>query len=410
MKKIVSVALCLVLAALFCFGAAAEGATTALTAYQSGTLTFAETTAGAEAAFDGDNKTAFAGSITGRFAKRSVLMGVSVRAGKKIRNLRVLGSEDGAEWMELFSAEKISTVAVFGYNGALDEAGEENYASSNLSQMFTYALRYLRVELEYGSIAELTLRGYETDVTGKLAPLDPSYGDGNGWTSTRSFYNDGRTRYVFDHCVGSGDHGEAFLGDATAEQHAFIAAKFALTTPMTALALLHKSEDKNYNRWNGMIVDVSADGETWVNAYTFPSNAADTMASTIAGREMMFFYFSGENNYRYVRVTGAKYSAVGISEIDVYNAEPEGTAPVNVLSGWNGDPYQGEAAPAESTEKTTFATDPVTEPAATESAPATTAASGGKSSGGCGSIVGGAGVLLALVPAACPLPRRKKRK
>lgn len=407
-KSVLFCAIALLLVAWTLLPALAESNASAnFSAYSTGSLTFSERTAGSDAAFDGNNSTAFAGSITGMFAKRSVLSGITIRAGKKIRNLRVLGSENGDTWVELYSAEKLNTVKIFGYDGS------DQYTNEALEGMYTYALRYLRVEIAYGSIAEIILRGYEVDVEGTVAPLDTSYGNG-GYLSTpsyytannSSFYGAERTNCIFNHLIGTADQGEAFIYDSDAQQNAFVSAKFTLSAPMTAIALCHKSGDANTNRWNGMLVEVSADGNQWDTVYTFPETASSTV--NFRQRTVMLLSLQGENQYQYVRLTSAGKSAVSLASVDVYSALTDSPiVPGNILSGWAGDPYLGENAPAETTEKRAE----TTAPAVTDQTPSTVtnnAESGKKKSGGCKGMVGTECILL-LVPVV-PFFIRKRKK
>ena len=156
-------------------------------------LSFATYTDGAANAFDGDSNTGYCGSITGQFAKKSVIMGITVKASSPIVNLTVKGSENGVDWVEIYTQKKINSVAIFGSNGS------GSISDLTCDNMFTYAFKYLRFEMEYGAISEIIVRGYEMDTVGQLAELDTSFGKG-GYQTSGSYYSDyNRMPYVINH-------------------------------------------------------------------------------------------------------------------------------------------------------------------------------------------------------------------
>ncbi|MBQ7346402.1 MAG: discoidin domain-containing protein [Clostridia bacterium] len=360
-----------------------------LTVYQNKNetpLTFAQMTDGAAIAFDGDKATAFAGSITGSFDGRVVLSGLTIRAGSKITNLTVSGSEDGVNWIPLYSVERISSLYAFGFNGT-------EYTDNALNEIYTYALRYLRIEMEYGSISEIEMRGYAVDIDGTVAELDETFNNNKGYEISNSYYTDNRTSYLFDHILGSADYGEALsYVDETNDKRSYITVKLAEASPITAIALAHKSNDTNTKRWNHALIEVSADGETWVTLKQLDSQF-NTLYD-ITQKNLFVLTVEPDNNYRYVRISSTS-AWITLGTLDIYTAAEAETVPANVLNGWEGNPYVAEKA-AVTTEPTE--TEPQTEPA-TE--PGTTAPADTQDSG-CGSAIGLSVpvILLALVPLA----------
>lgn len=371
-----------------------------VTVCRNGTLTFSVYTDGAEAAFDGDTSTAYAGSVTGQFPVRSVISGITLRAASPIVNLTVSGSEDGVRWIPLYSREKVNSVCIFGYNGS-------SYTDSALNEMYTYALRYLRFELEYGSIAEIVLRGYEADLGGTVAALDASFGEGKGYDCSGSYYEDDRTTYLFDHIIGSADYGDAITYPDSTNKYAYLTVHTADAAPITAIALAHKSNDKNVTRWNGVKIEASEDGIGWTVLKTLP---ADFSVTNDLGQKTLFFLTVDPGNaYRYVRLSSTAAS-ISIGSLDIYTQGESAEIPATVLSGWEGDPYVSEKKPTQSEETSDSAPAGTDGPGTVTDAPAdgTGTAEPDGQNAGCGSSV--SVVLPVLLLAGAPALLRKKRK
>ena len=392
---------CLLLALLLCIPAGAV--TSDLTVYTNGTLRFASFTEGAERAFDGDPSTAFEGSVTGMFSGRSVLTGLTIRAGSKIRNLVVSGSEDGVHWVKLYSRERVNSACIFGYNGV-------NFDDSALNEMYTYALRYLRVEMEYGSIAELEIRGYEVDVHGTVAELDADFGDGDGYESSGSYYEDHRTPYLFDHIIGSAAYGDAITYPDSQNKYAYLTVRTAQDAPLRAIALAHKTNDSNAIRWNGVRIEASQDGKAWDTLRVLPADFSVT--NDLRQKTLFILTLEGENSYRYVRISSTSAS-ISIGTLDLYVDAPAAEVPDSVLSGWEGDPYLGPNAPVETREpdSETDAPDSGTEAAGPETAeaPGSTASSESNRSG-CKSRLGSTSLCALMGLCALAAVMRLKRK
>ena len=406
--------LCLLLAALLCVPAGAAPAAGDLRVYENGTLQFEAFTDGAEAAFDSDPATAFAGSITGKFAGRSVLTGITLQAGSKIRGLVVLGSEDGVNWVELYSRERVNTVCIFGYNGV-------TYDETGMNEMYTYAMEYLRIEIEYGSIADIQLRGYEVEVSGTIAELDADYGEGKGYDFSGSYYLDSadevRTPYLFDHTIGSGSQGDAITKPVGSAQDAaaWIAVRTAVDRPLTAIALAHKSNDGNMLRWRGVRIEASADGETW-DLLKVISADFDTV-NDLTQKTLFILTVDPDNSYRYVRLSKTG-SAISIGSMDLYVAADAVELPENLLNDWEGDPYLGPEAPEETDDAPEETDDPTQEsttaPTPAESTPGTAPSAETPQQSGCGSVLAGgtgaAAVCAAALGALAVAGRRRKTK
>ena len=362
-------------------------------------LSFAAYTEGAANAFDGNADTGYSGSITGQFAKKSVIMGVTVKASSPIVNLSVKGSENGVDWVELYTQKKIGSVAIFGSNGS------GSISDLTCDNMFTYAFKYLRFEMEYGTISEIIVRGYEMDTVGQIAELDTTFGKG-GYQTSGSYYSDyNRMPYVINHCIHSTEKGEAIIAPA-GETFAYATLKVKGDAPITEIALCHKN-DKNTNRWNDVLIEVSTDGQTWTKVTQLASNINEL--HNFRERTVFLVKVDNPNNlaYTYARVSSNDGSAISIAVFDLYTATTPATVPATILSGWEGDPYIAEKAPAESTsekeeENTPTSTQPVEETEAT-----TTTVDEPKS--GCGSMIGSEIAILMSMIALMSLALKRKK-
>ncbi len=363
--------------------------------HKESTLGFAECTTGAEAAWDGKDDTAFEGSITGKFAKRSVLTGMTVKAGKTIHNLKVYGSEDGSEWIELYSVERIRSLYILGSNGS------GSYTDEMYDNMYTYAITYLRIEMEYGSISDLKLHGYEVDVTGKIAKLDASYGKG-GYESSGSYYDDNRGHYMLDHVIGSADRGDVVTFPDSQNKYAYLTLKLEKAQKLTAIAFVHKTKDNNSVRWNGVKFEISADGSTWKTVETLPADFSTRF--DLSQRTVVLIPINDSAEYCYVRISSTTAS-MSIGAVDVY---ADATAPsintASMLNGWEGNPYKGVEAPKEETSKEQTTDANVDEQ--TTSAAAETEAE----KSGCGSSIAASFGVAALVTAAVAVASKKRSK
>ncbi len=308
-----------------------------------GKLAFSECTEGAAAAFDGNRSTAFAGSITGKFAKRSVITGITVRAEKAIVNLKVYGSEDGSNWIEIYQSSKIRSLTIFGSNGS------DSYTEEIYNNMYTYAFTYLRFEAEYGSFAEIELRGYEVDVKGKIAELDTDYAKG-GYDSSGSYYEDNRGHYMLDHIIGSPDRGDVITYADSLNKYAFLTLKLKEAQPLSAISFIHKTNDKNVTRWDGVKFEVSKDGEVWKTVEVLPGDFSTR--GELRDRTIVLVTVKDTDAYSYVRVSSTTGS-LSIGAVDVYADVKAPALDVSkVVNGWEGDPYIGAEAPAETEAET----------------------------------------------------------
>ena len=315
-------------------------------------LNFTSYTEGAESVFDGDSETGFGGSITGVFAKKSVVMGVTVKASSTIINLSVKGSENGVDWVELYSQKRIGSIAIFGSNGS------GSISDLTCDNMFTYSFKYLRFEMEYGEISEIEIRGYEMDTVGTLAELDKTFGKG-GYQTSGSYYSDyNRMPYVINHCIHSTEKGDAITAP-TGDTFAYATLKISGTAPITEIALCHKN-DKNTNRWNDVLVEVSADGQTWTKVTQLASDFNEL--HNLRERTVFLIQVDNPNQtpYTYARISSNDGSAISIAVFDLYTAKDPVEVPSNILKGWDNDPYIAIKAPAQSEEDTTEDTTEIT--------------------------------------------------
>lgn len=384
------------------FSAQASAAVSAPRTFKEAEITFAEYTEGASAAFDGDKDTGYTGSITGMFAKRTVLTGITVRASSPIVGLKVSGSENGVDWVELHSQKNVSTIAILGSNGS------GSVSDTTCDSMYTYSLKYLRVEMEYGAIGEIKMYGYETDVEGYISELDTSFGT-DGYESSGSYYTDyARMPYVLDHTVHSSAKGEVitykFLDAAQKQKYAYLTLKAEGSSPITEIALMHK-DDKNVTRWDGVRVEVSADGKSWVEVTTFPDNLSTQ--TNLRARTVMIVDVPDDGAYTYARISSTK-SSISICVMDLYTkCDVAPQVPENVLKGWEGDPFKSVNAPADTKDGNN--TEGNSQTSAEDDSTAESTAEEGKS--GCGSAVVAVSAPIAVCSALAALcPKRRKRK
>ena len=396
MKRILTLLLLLtVLATVLCFPSFAE----APTVFAHHEITFDAYTAGAESAFDESNTTAYAGSITGHFAKRTVLSGVSVRAGSQIRNLTVSGSTDGIHWIPLYTAEKIATVRIWGSMTGTP-------SGTQFHDLYTYAFSYLRFEMTYGSIADITLWGYETELASdeQLAGFDTAFGYG-GYTHSGSYYgNNERAKELLTHCIGGGDQGDVLTYSDPINKFAYLTVKFEKAERLTAIAFAHKSGDKNDVRWNGVKFEISSDGENWTAVCTL--SADFNKQSNLKNGNLVLIRPEAAMECTYVRVSSTAGS-ISIGALDLYVQGQAATVPSDILNTWTGNPYTGEKAPAESeqTKERIDAEIPTKEQQtnAVTDAPA-------PSGSGCGSRISGLPLLLLTAGILLPVGLKKRFK
>lgn len=399
MKKLL-IPLCLMLALIF--SAQASAAVSAPRTFKEAEITFAEYTDGASAAFDGDKNTGYAGSITGVFANRTVLTGVTVRASSPIVGLKVSGSENGVDWVELHSQKSVSTIAILGSNGS------GSVSDTTCDSMYTYSLKYLRIEIKYGAIGEISMYGYETNVKGYMSELDASFGNG-GYESSGSYYTDyARMPYVLDHTVHSSAKGEVitykFLDEAQSQKYAYLTLKAKGDAPITEIALMHK-DDKNVTRWNGVKVEVSADGNDWVEVTTFPTDLSSQV--NLRARTVMIVDVPENGAYTYARISSTK-SSISICIMELYTkGDANLEVPQNVLKGWEGDTFISVNAPADTKNNDEGGTSQTVADGNADTSENTAE----EKTGGCGSAVAAAiAPLTVCTVCAAVCPKRRKRK
>ncbi len=231
--------------------------------YTDGKISFASYNEGADAAFDGNNETGFAGTVIGTFNGKHVLSGITVYAVDELTDVVVGGSEDGKEWIQLYNTASVvaDTPVKFGSQGGNPTSGAIR------DQMYTYVFEYVKIETASGEIAELSLYGYKVDVTGKMINLDTSW-ETSGYKVSLSNYNPPRTSYVFDHIIGAdynkGDVCKPATGDET--KNAWFAVKFDAPKVITEMSFAHRSGENKVDalkRFNGIYFEASVDGNTW---------------------------------------------------------------------------------------------------------------------------------------------------
>ena len=420
--------LSLCLLPLFALGASATDSSDPFRTYTDGVLTFSAYTEGAGAAFDGDQTTAYDGSVTGMFAKPTVLSGITVLTPEVITDLTVKGSADGVNWVTLYTLNKATAKlpAEFGSAGP-----DETYTGMMRDEMYTYVLKYVRVETATGEISEIKLFGYKVDVVGQEIALDTSYVNGKGYTVSRSHYDPPKTDYVFDHIIGAdwnkGDVSKPMDGDDT--KNSYFALKLEKAVPLTEIAFAARSGETSWNslkRFNHIYIEASVDGTNWVTLTTTPDDfALMPDASTEAEDDFIInpendltkyticiYKVSDTTAYQYVRIRSDKDSGgsgwMNFAEINVYGQDTAQSAPANVLKGWDGDPH------AYANDNTV--TEPVTEPATTPvtSAPETnapdTTPTTDEPKKGCGASVGGAFALLLTATVGCGIALGSKKR
>lgn len=399
MKKLL-IPICLMLALIF--SAQAGAIVSSPRTFKETEITFSKYTDGASAAFDGDKNTGYAGSITGVFANRTVLTGVTVRASSPIVGLKVSGSENGVDWVELHSQKSVSTIAILGSNGS------GSVSDTTCDSMYTYSLKYLRIEIEYGAIGEISMYGYETNVKGYMSELDESFGDG-GYESSGSYYSDyARMPYVLDHTVHSSAKGEVitykFLDAAQKQKYAYLTLKAKGNAPITEIALMHK-DDKNVTRWDGIKVEVSTDGSNWIEITTFPTDLSTQV--NLRARTVMIVDVPEDGTYTYARISSTK-SSISICIMELYTEESDNfEVPKNVLKGWEGDTFISVNAPADTKNND----DGGTSRTVADGNADTSENTAEEKKSGCGSAVAVTTVPIAVCAIfAAVRPQRKKRK
>ncbi len=390
MKKSIFILLTLCLCSCLCLPIFARGTYGACT-YDEDIINFSEYTDGADNAFDGKQSTAFAGSVTGKFQGKAVVSGVTVRAKDEIKNLKIYGSENGDEWIELYSEKKIRKLSVFG------STNNGTYSDEILDSMYTYAFTYLRLEIEYGSIAEITMYGYEVDVRGSISALDEDYALG-GFDCTMVYsdmpaddqqeFNAKKCANLVGHVLGSKENGAAIV-KGTTDEFAYFTVKLKEPSRLTEIAFCHLYDDRNMIRWNNLVFEGSVDGENFEAIGILPPDFS--YMNNLKARTMAFLPIEADKEYSYVRMSVPK-GGMSISAVDFYiEAQMPDIDTAKVLNAWEGDPYiavKQEQASAEAPTETTQVTE---------------------ESGGCkSSIAGGAVVLLSACT--CAVFVRKKRK
>ena len=315
--------------------------------YTEGNLTFSEYTTGAEAAFDGNLETAYDGSITGKFSNPVVLSGVSLQTPDTLTDITVKGSADGVNWITLYELSKATQKlpAEFGSGGA-----DVVSTGAMRDQMYTYVLRYVRIETASGSISEVSMFGYEVDVTGSEIGLDTSWGT-DGYQVSKSYYNPPKTDFVFDHIIGADwNKGDVItFADGDETQTAYLAVKLERAVKLTELTFAARSGSNAtlLSRFDGVYFEASADGTDWV---TLSTTATDfTTRHDLSKYTICVLEIDDTAEYQYVRLrSDANSVAKGwltLAELNIYGEQEPVTAPENVLSEWEGDPHvaqQGE--------------------------------------------------------------------
>ena len=390
--------------------------------YTEGNLTFSEYTTGAEAAFDGNLETAYDGSITGKFSNPVVLSGVFLQTPDTLAAITGKGSADGVNWITLYELSK----ATQKLPAELGSGGADVVSTGAMrDQMYTYVLRYVRIETASGSISEVSMFGYEVDVTGSEIGLDTSWGT-DGYQVSKSYYNPPKTNFVFDHIIGADwNKGDVItFADGDETQTAYLAVKLERAVKLTELTFAARSGSNAslLSRFDGVYFEASADGTDWV---TLSTTATDfTTRHDLSKYTICVLEIDDTAEYQYVRLrSDANSVAKGwltLAELNVYGEQEPVTAPENVLNAWEGDPHvaqQGEdegeensptvsgeddtntAAPQDSSADAT----PTEEPASGDTQDAIV----GKE-GGCQSIVP-SGVVLAgaVLLLGCALTRKQ---
>ena len=309
--------------------------------YTEGNLTFSEYTTGAEAAFDGNLETAYDGSITGKFSNPVVLSGVSLQTPDTLTDITVKGSADGVNWITLYELSKATQKlpAEFGSGGA-----DVVSTGAMRDQMYTYVLRYVRIETASGSISEVSMFGYEVDVTGSEIGLDTSWGT-DGYQVSKSYYNPPKTDFVFDHIIGADwNKGDVItFADGDETQTAYLAVKLERAVKLTELTFAARSGSNAtlLSRFDGVYFEASADGTDWV---TLSTTATDfTTRHDLSKYTICVLEIDDTAEYQYVRLrSDANSVAKGwltLAELNVYGEQEPVTVPENVLNAWADDPH-----------------------------------------------------------------------
>lgn len=395
------------LLATVAIGASADETATFFT-YQDGELVFTSYTEGAEKAFDGDETTGFDGSITGMFEKPTMVTGVTVKAVDTVKDVTVKVSADGVNWNTIYEVNKVTKKlsAEFGSAGP-----EVKVTSTMRGEMYTYVVKYVRVETGAGEISELQVFGYAVDVTGiEIAP-DTTY-ETNGYKVSLSNYEVSKLEFCYDHNLGSSwEQGEVVKPqgvDADPTLTSYIETKLEKATVLTEVVIGLRADcnkENIGNRFNNIHLEASVDGSTWTTLLTTPEDyyTKTDMANNINVSHV--WKVTDTTAYQYVRIRSDIASGgkgwLTLSELNVYGKGEVATAPANVLKGWEGDPHVVETpvtvAPTEEV------TEPAPQPEATQPQQATTTTT--ESNGtqttekkGCGaSITGGALALIAIL-------------
>lgn len=357
MKKFL-VSLCsLLLIATTCvpaYATAGDVNVTAATWYHS-EISFAAYTEGAVNAFDGDATTAYAGSITGQFATRSVLSGLTLTAGSTIYGLLVSGSEDGVNWIDLYEADKVENTIIFGHNGS-------SWATdlSEGAEMYSYSWQYIRIEIAYGSIADVVMYGYAMDVVGNVSALDITFNE-TGWKYSKNYYADRGVDYMddlTDHILGVAYEGPCI--DATeGEAYGWLILKTAKEEPLSAISFMFRMGDGwgARCRMAGVMFEGSEDGESWTEITTLDTSTSNGYVniSTVNNKNLSYIEVDQTKNYRYIKISAGKRTLDSLATmltfgtIDLYTKGADVTAPANILKDWDGDTFVAEK-PAASVE------------------------------------------------------------
>jgi len=390
-------------------GASADEASAFFT-YTDGELTFKAFTEGAEKAFDGDDSTGYDGSITGMFEKPVMVSGVTVKAVDTVTDVTVKVSADGVSWNTVYEVNKATKklAAEFGSAGP-----DVKVTGAMRGEMYTYVVKYVRVETGSGKIAELNVFGYAVDVTGVEIAPDTTY-ETNGYKVSLSNYTSSKLEFCYDHNLGSSwEQGEVVKAQ---DQAGYIETKLAKATVLTEVVIGLRADcnkENIGNRFNGIYLEASVDGSTWTTLLTTPEDyyVQTDMANNVNVAHV--WKVTDTTAYQYVRIRSDAASAgkgwLTLAELNVYGKGETATAPANVLKGWEGDPHVAEApATAAPTDEVT---EPVQESNATQPQQTVGNANGAQAAEkkGCGAFITvGAPALIAILGCGVAVLTRKE--
>lgn len=357
MKKILTLALVAVM--LFSLMAVSASAAVAVNSYEDGKLSFSKYTESADHAFDGSTDTAYDGCVIGMFEERSVVTGITVKAAKRIVNMTVKGSVDGEEWIELYSEDEIKSTRVFG------GTNNDNYSAQMLKDMYSYAFNFLKFEMEYGSISEISVRGYAVDIEGELVELDRNYvssgiGFEHSGVGDTTLYSDDDAEKLFDHVIGAKNDFSYIGYKDAANKFAYVTAKLKTPTVLSEIAFAARTGDSSANcaKLNGAVFEASVDGQSWDTLITLAGDLSTTHA--LADGTIHVLKLDGFSKaYNYVRLSSTK-NALTIGLLDFYG---EADAPSydadEVCNDIDASVYLGADAPSVATtaDSTTAAED-----------------------------------------------------